>query len=269
MLGRLGWTLLVAAAGCAHRDAPAPGPVLPFAFEARPTAGEIRVVEVIPLHPTPTVDLDDWLGPALPDARVRVRTERTGQLAALAGEVGRALPGEVNGALGDQWPGQFRGHRLPGAARHQLEDALRGGRALDPTLAAAARAVGGDAVLFSWVDLVQASPLSTLGPPGEILETDAGPALVDHADEAYLVSARVGLALVTADGEVVLRYQDTYEAVLSGAGGPRAAGRDLAQALAEEVARVWAVDPRLREAEPEAREVRHRPPVRPEPRALR
>jgi hypothetical protein len=85
--------------------------------------------------------------------------------------------------------------------------------------------------------------------------------LHDPSDEPYLVSARLCMALVASDGEVVVRYEDRFEGVLSGPDGVHRAGRELARALASEVTKVWAVDPRLMEHEPGA-PTPHRTPGR-------
>jgi hypothetical protein len=241
----------VAMLGCAH---PVPlDPILPFRFEARPTGGEVRVVPALRLHDTVPPELGSFLGGALAQGQIDVRTTRTHELGELSSAVGRALPGEVNGALGRAWTGQFVTHPFPTASRQRVVDALRTGRDLDTALADAARAIGGDAALISWMDELEARPLTLSDLPGQLLETPAGPVVVDYPDEPYLVTARVGMALVAADGEVVVRYQDTYETVLSGSRGPSIAGRDLAYALAAEVAMIWAVDPRLLEGEPPLR----------------
>lgn len=235
--------------GCsAHQRTPEP--FLPFAFEARPTSGEIRVMPALQLHDPVTPELGSFLGRALSEDQIRVRRQRAHQLDGLSEAVGLALPGEVNGELGERWGGQFCSHGYPLGARQRLADALRSRRGVDLALGAVARSIGGDAVLISWMDRLEAEPLTLNGMPGLVVETPAGPVVVDSSDEPYVVSARVGMALVAADGEVVVRYQDTYETVLSGARGLSTAGRDLAHALAQEVATVWAVDPRLMEGEP-------------------
>lgn len=235
-------------AGCVHTPTE---PYLPFAFEARPTAGEIRVVPAIQLHPPLTPDLGSFLGRRLSERQEALRVTRTHQLDALCDAVGLALPGEVNGELGEQWSGQFRAHPFPIGVRQRVADALRSGRGVDEALGDTARAIGGDAVLFSWMDELEAAPLTLRSLPGTVVETPAGPLVLDATDEPYVVTARVGMALVTSvDGEVVLRYLDTYDTVLSGSRGPGTAGRDLAHALAAEVAMVWAVDPRLWAGEP-------------------
>lgn len=232
-------------------------PHLPYAFEARPTSGEVRVVPVFSLYAPPSPVLATFLGPPLPDGADALRYRRTRELAGLAEDVGRVLPGEVNAELGEAWPGQFRNHPLAAGWRPRVEDALRGERDLDATLSGAARATGGDAVLFSWVDDLDVLPLSLLDLEGATLETQAGPVVIDDLDEPYLVEAAVGMALVTHDGEVVVRYRDTFNTVLSEARGPDTAARDLAHGLAEQVALMWADDPRLLEGEP--RSVASRP----------
>jgi len=229
--------------GCAVHGAV--GATAPYRFEARVTRGEVRVAEVIVLDDTVApISREDWMGD-VSERRMAVREKRSHEVGEIAAAVGRALPGEINGALGPEWHGHFTDHRLPSPSRHQLEDALRFQRALDPTLAGAAHRMGGQTTLFSWVDELRATPLSVMGPPGSVVSTRAGLSVVDPTDEPHLVSARVGMALVAADGEVVLRYQQTYETILSAAWGPDDAGRALARALAVEVSDVWALDPRL------------------------
>lgn len=235
-----------AAVGCVRPSLVNPADHLSFAFEARPTWGEVRVVPVLAVHHPVELNLDSYLGAALPHHRQSVRRARTRELAEVPDALARALPGEVNGRLGLAWRGQFRSHHFPSGAYHHVADALTGQRPdLTAVLGNAARAVGGEATLFSWVRQLEGEPLSLRGFPGEVIQTSAGPVVLDHEDEPYLVTARVGMALVTRDGEVVLRYEDTYDAILSGREGAADAGRSLAHALAEEVVMVWATDPRL------------------------
>ena len=237
--------LSLAALGCARvPPEPSPADTLMFAFEARTTAGEVRVVPALALHDPLDVNLNSYVGPALPPHRQRIRHKRTRQVRRLPRHLGLALPGEVNGLLGTAWEGQFRGTSLPTGAESRLSDALTGRRPdIHATLSNAAREVGGQATLFSWVRHLAAEPLSLRGFPGEVVETEIGPVVLDHEDEPFLVSAEIGMALVTEDGDVVLRYQDTYQALLSDDTDEAAAGRALARALAEEIAPVWAIEP--------------------------
>ncbi len=236
----------LALGACAPRTSVTPADHLSFAFEARPTWGEVRVVPTLALHGPVSVNYDSYLGRSLPLHRQQIRRERTRELAQVPAALGRALPGEVNARLGRTWSGQFRGHDLAAPARDRVRDALVGERPdLHASLAHAAREVGGQATLFCWVRGLEAEPLSLRGFPGEVVETELGPVVLDHQDEPYLVRAEVGMALVTQDGEVVLRYQDTYPALLSARADAQSAARELARSLAEEVSLVWAVDPRL------------------------
>lgn len=225
---------------------------LPFAFEARGTWGEVQVIPALALHEPVDVNYDAYVGgAALPFHRKTIRTLRTEQLRAVPSAVGLALPGEVNGLLGLSWPGQFHDHRIPPASLDRLRAALTGERPdLHASLAEAAKGAGGQASLFSWVVDLEGEPLSLRGFPGEVVDTHAGPVVLDHNDEPYLVEAEVGMALVTEDGDVLLRYQDTYHALLSSENTTQDAGRTLARALAEEVVLVWSTQPGIGEDMP-------------------
>jgi hypothetical protein len=244
------------ASGCGHPVPPEP--FLPFRFEARTTAGEVRVVPALRLHAPLTPVMGSALGSPVPYDQRHLRLLRTAQLGHLSEEVGIALPAEVNGQLGDRWRGQFHTGGYPWGVRRQLREALRSGREVDRALGEAAKAIGGDAALITWVDGVDASPLTLTEWPGLVVETAAGPIVVDAQDEPYVVRAQIGMALVAADGEVILRYHDTYETVLSGARGPSEAARDLAYLVAREVAHMWVVDPRLYEVDPGVAEAEER-----------
>lgn len=227
---------------------PRPEPVLAWRFEARRTSGEVRVLPVIALHKEPLLALDSFLGRGLSDEVEAQRRLRTQELVDVPEAIGLALPGAVNGILGRTWDGQFRYSSWPLTARDRVEAALEGSsRRLDGQLGRAARTVGGDAVLITWVDALDARPLTAEGFAGDIVETTAGPAVVDHADEPYHVEVDVGMALVAADGEVVLRYHDAFEALLSSRMPPSHVGRVVAAELASEIGKVWATDPALEE----------------------
>jgi len=236
----------VLAIGCAK---PSGAPTLAWDFEARPTYGEIRVLPVIVDIEVPALSRDSFLGTELSTSRVAQRRDRTEALATVPSEVAVALPGAVHGELGAQWAGQFRVGHYPVGGRDKVRGALRGRTDLEDALSAVAVDVGGDASLFVWVTGRRGTPLTVEGFPGETILTGGGPVLIDLGDEAYRVEARVGMALVAADGEVVLRYTDAFETVLSDGRDAATAGRDLARALAREVATVWPRDPRLASVE--------------------
>jgi len=229
--------LLPTLAGCAKRtDLRAQQP---FVWVARAVEGEVRVLEAVAAHPAPPVHLGSYLGEALPEARVTIRTARTDQLRALPTAVGWELPGAMNRHLGPSWPGSFHSARWPAGRRDRVAAALAQGHGLDEALGELPAAVGGDAVLVSWVDRLEAEPLSLRGFPGDLVTTPSGPVVIDHTDEPYLVDLRVGMALVAGDGEVVLRYHQDMHTVLSGARPPEVAGQQLARDLATEVLKVW------------------------------
>lgn len=236
--------LLLSAAACVH---PAAGPRPLYLFEPRTTTGEIRVVPAFRLHGPIELETTTWLGLPLGAQALAAREDRTRELDVLSRAVGQALPGEVNAALGATWSGQFRTGALGTMGRMRLSEAVRTpGADVDAVLSEVAAGVGGDAVLFTWIDRLDVAPVTLLAPEGLVAETDAGPVVADHGEEPYVVSARVTAALVAHDGEVLLRYGDVFHTVLSASHPPDEAGRDLAEDLASELALVWATDPRLR-----------------------
>jgi hypothetical protein len=161
--------------------------------------------------------------------------------------VATALPGALHARLDPAWAGTFRVGSLPRGAKDRLENALRKGTSNDfeAALSDVARGVGGDATLFSWVQDLQGTPITTLGFPGDVVPSSQGPVLVDFAEEPYQVDAWIGMALVTQHGEIILRYTEHSRAVLSPHRGPSRVGRDLASDLAIEVSKMWPDDPRL------------------------
>jgi hypothetical protein len=249
MGGGVRWIpLALLIAGCAphHLDGTL-RPTVSWDFAARPTYGEVRVLPVVTDLEPQVLVRETFLGSDLPGFRLASRARRTQELEAVPGAVGLALPGAVHGELGPSWDGHFRVGAFPNGGRERILAALRGRVDLETALSDLARNVGGDASLFVWVDRLVGSPLSAEAFPGDIVRTEIGPVVVDHSDEPYRVTARVGMALVASDGEVVLRYRDAFEAVLSRRSDPLRVGRELARALAREVAPVWPCDPRLAE----------------------
>jgi len=232
--------LAAALVGCPRRP-PAVDP--PVVTELRPVTGEVRVVPGLGVHAPLAVELGDYLGGGLASPRVAVRSQRTAELGALSSEVGLALPGAVGGKLGEDFLGTFRATDWPDAARAKVVRALERGHGLDEALGAAGRAAGGEALLVTWVDRLEARPLSLDGAPGDMIDTPRGQVVVDHADEPYLVDLGVGMALVSGDGQVLLRFREDVQTILSAARPPPVVGREVARHLAEEVARTWTRTP--------------------------
>lgn len=227
----------------------------PYRFEARTTHGVIRVLPPLDITDPTELTTASYIGPAIPWMREWLRARRTDEIDGLPAEVGHSLPGALNHCLDARFDATFlEGSYAPGV-RMAVTSALRGRGDLDATLQLAVRGSDGSAVLVSWVEAIDARPLTAEGFAGDILQTPAGPVVLDFLDEPYLVEARVGMALVAHDGEVVLRYADTFATVLSARRKPRRAAKDLAAALAEEVAKVWATDPRLEDDAPSDRVV--------------
>ena len=233
-------------AGCTPKPVQ---PHQPWKFEARTTHGVVRVLPVLALAEEGEVPLHGYVGARLPWLREWLRGQRTEAVGQIPDAIGTALPGAINGELGARWDGHFLGGRFAPGSRRAVRTALQGRGDLDEALANAARGLDGTAaeraVLVTWVTEIDAEPLTARGFAGEIVHTSSGPVVLDHIEEPFLVDARLGMALVAHDGEVVLRYSDRFETVLSGRRDASDAASDLARALAVEVAKVWATDPRL------------------------
>lgn len=242
-MGRL-LLLLALVTGCVPHPVSATPAPRDWDFSARPTAGEIRVLPLaISLAPVP-LERAGSLGVPVSWHRLALRWRRTLQVDRVPEEALLALPGAVHREVGPAWPATFRLGRWPANGRGRLLAALDGRADLEATLSELARDVGGDASLFVWVEEVDGGPLSAHALPGELVRTPAGPVVVDSRDEAYRVTAMLGLALVARDGEIVVRYRDAFDTVLTGERDAGWAGRELALALAREVALVWPTLPR-------------------------
>ena len=217
---------------------------LPWDFSAREATGDVRVLPLLTLGQVDdSLVRETWIGLPAPPAQERVRRRRTSELQRIPHEIGLALPGAVNGELGPSWSGDFHlanwpegtEARMAGAIERQDWQALRG----------VARAVGGDAVLVTWLTDLVGDPITASYLPGDVAQTAAGPVVVDLSDEPYLVSATIGAALVTRDGEVCVRYSDTFNAILSARYDAPKVGRQLARGMATELTRVWVRDGEL------------------------
>jgi hypothetical protein len=226
-----------------------------FHFEPQPTEGHIVVMPFVGVFEEPALRLDAGLADrVVSEEREETRRKRTRDVRRVPSHIGTALPGQVAVVLGDAWHASFALGRFPTRTRERLTQAIRGRADLDAVLAEIGRTTPADGVWVSWVESLEGNPLTSEADPGEVLVTPSGPVIVDFTDEPYRVDVRMGMALVAGDGEVVVRYEDDFEAVLSGSRDPRAVGSELARQLARDVAAFWPTDPRLRTpdvAEPE------------------
>ena len=98
-----------------------------------------------------------------------------------------------------------------------------------------ARHSEGDAVLIQWLTGLQATPLCAVEAPRSTTEVAGRLVFVDDRSEPVLVEATLGMALVTREGDIVLRYEDSYQTVLSDAMPLHQACRELARAFSEDV----------------------------------
>lgn len=218
-------------------------PPQPWAAEASPPGDEVLVLPVLDRTRTIPVDYAESIGVRVPFEREDTRRRRTVELADVPRAFGWALPGEVGADLGDRWEGRFLVGRWPSGARGRLEQAL-GGSGLDVALSDLADSRR--PVLVTWVSALDGRPISGEALPGEVVDTEVGPVVSDLFSEPYRVEATLGAALIAPDGEVVVRVDDDFEAVLSDVSGPDQVGRALASALAEDVAKLWPVEPSFR-----------------------
>ena len=186
---------------------------------------------------------DTWVGAGLSELRQDLRRERESMATDVPASIAAALPGAINGRVGASWGGEFSVGRYRMGARRKLAHHV-GALSMVPALTDAATRGDDASTLFIWVEQVNASPLSAETFAGDIVVTEAGPVVVDHHVEPYRVSATVGAALVASDGQIVVRYVDHFEAVLTDR-GPGATGRTIAQGLADELSLVWPSDERL------------------------
>jgi hypothetical protein len=240
-------SVMCCAVGCAPKSDQA---IQPWRFEARTTHGVVRVMPPVALiDPTPLA-MNGYVGAGIPWIREWLRGQRTDEIAEVPLAVATALPAALTHQLGADFDATFlTGHFRPGE-RGNLRAALHSPAGLDAALTQSVRGLDGQAALYTWVRSLHATPLTAHGFAGDILDTPAGPAVGDHFDEPYLLEARVGMALVAQDGEVVIRYSEDLCTVLSSRRSPQKAGKELARALAAEVVKVWAVDPRLEDGAP-------------------
>jgi len=199
---------------------------------------------VVDLFELSEVDDQDYIGP-IPHWRHRLRQQRHGEVSEIPEAVAMALPGALAGQLPKSWPGFFRVGHYPNGARSRLSATLRKEEQTDTILAEISKNGAGSATLYTWISNVETKAVTKEGPPGDVVKTEVGPILINLHEEPIRVRADVGMALVAYDGEVLLRYTDNFESVVSGDRSSHRAGRDLAMALAKEIIPMWPTDPRL------------------------
>lgn len=237
---RLLWLGLVGLWGCTSPRAAD----LSWDFSARTVIEDVAVLPILDLSEAASFDAQTWVGAGLTPQRRATREARMHSMQRLPEAFRMALPGEIHAQLDSRWTGRFVSGRYNPGQRGALETALRGERPIDDVLSKVGRHAE-QASLVTWVRHIEGTPLTSLGPPGELVETSVGPVLIDLFDEPYRVEALVGCALVAPGGEVVLRYEHRVEGVLASQRPEERTGRELAAGLAEQLSYIWATDPRM------------------------
>lgn len=196
---------------------------------------DIRVAPLVVVGSMPVLENTGFLGERLSGQAARLRSVRGAQISAVPDAFSTALPGELASALPADWRGHLSDAKVRPAARSQLTAGLDGRSSLDQALRAAVDHLPGEVVLFRWMTDVQARPLGSSAAPGTTLRAADRLVYVDQHTDPVLAEATVGLALVAADGEVFLRYEDRYTFVITGNSNAARAGRDLAQRLVDDL----------------------------------
>lgn len=215
-------------------------PVPPWRSEARVAEGVVRVLPTVRAGRPLRLDTETWVDRPLEPAQHRRRVLRTEELAQLPAALGRALPAALYAALGPAWEGRFHPGRWAPGPRRAVRGLVERGLAPDPALPRVAVSAKGDAVLVTWVRDVTARPLTAAGAAGDLLHTPAGPVVVDPFLEPYVVEGAMGAALVMGDKEILVRYEDRFALVLQGREGVARAAAQGSEALARELALLWA-----------------------------
>ncbi|TVQ87304.1 MAG: hypothetical protein EA397_18480 [Deltaproteobacteria bacterium] len=218
-----------------------------YRFNGLEADGEIRVMPLVSAHRAPPLRTDDFVTEEVSAPRRAIRQQRTAQVQEVPRAIGEALPGAIHAKLDPSWQGRFTVAKSSRRASERLRAAIRRNdpERLEARMIEIARSTGGGATLFSWVSQLDAVPVSTLDLPGTLLEGPSGTLLVDLFEEPYLIDAEIGLALVSADGHVILRYSDTIAGLLSPDRTPARAGWSLAGRFSHEIQKVWPDDPHL------------------------
>ncbi|MFH1469255.1 MAG: hypothetical protein ABIO70_33025 [Pseudomonadota bacterium] len=236
--------LLSLALLCGLAGATQAAPLLPDLPTAAPDwtwapldlGSDIRVAPLLVVGTPVPLQLRGYLGEELDGAAAALRNVRSAQVLAVPGAFSEALPGELASALPPEWRGHMSDAKVTPATRSQLVAGLDGRRPMEGVLLTAADRVQGEVVLFHWLVDLSAEPLATRLAPGTTQRVADRLVYVDRHTDPVLAEATVGLALVSADGEVFLRYEDRYSFVITGTNTSQRAGRDLARQLVDDLA---------------------------------
>ncbi len=196
---------------------------------------DIRVAPMMVIGPLPDLEPVGFLGEELTGSAAHLRAVRSTQVAAVSESFSDALPGALASALPEGWHGRFSDARVPAGTRTKLAAGLDGRSSLDNALQLAVDRLPGEVVMFRWMSDISAEPLGTTTAPGTTLRAADRLVYVDEHTDPVLAHATVGLALVAADGEVFLRYEDRYSFVITSNNTSLRAGRALARQLVRDL----------------------------------
>jgi hypothetical protein len=211
---------------------------LKWHFVARAPHGDVMVLPSIQLYPRTTTETASYVVHEVTGERAQRRRDRVAVLTATPSEVAWALPGALQRTMQEPLGASFHAGKYPAGMRGRLRRVLNSQGDVDSMLSEIATSVGQD-TLVTWVHALDARPLTLDHPPGVFVNTCHGPVLVEHNDEPYVIEAEVGVALIASDGELIIRYTDNYNTVLTGNAEAEDLARDLATAMATEIAKVW------------------------------
>lgn len=196
---------------------------------------DIRVLPMLVVGPLPAMENVGFLGEELILGEQDLRVKRSKEIQLLPELLSVALPGEVARALPRDWSSHLRADDLSAGALQRLGSLLSRGSSAEPFMRRFARRSGGDAVLFQWMTELRAIPLCAVEAPRSMTEVAGRLVFVDDKSEPVLVEARFGMALVTQEGAIAFRYEDTYQTVLSGALPIERACREMARAFLDDI----------------------------------
>jgi len=229
--------LLAAPAVGAAPVMPASTPASELSWGWAPLEGaqDVRVAPLVVAGAWPALEPLGFLGEQLDGSAAHLRNLRDHQVATIPEVFSLALPGELARALPADWKGSLRDARAPARARSQIEAGVDGRRSLEAALQELAGRLQGDVILFQWMSDVSAVPLGTTTAPGTTTRVADRVVFVDQHTDPVLTEATVGLALVAADGEVFLRYENRYQVLITGSNSSWKAGRQLARQLVDDL----------------------------------
>jgi hypothetical protein len=218
-----------------------PSDVIQWDLHPDMVEGEVRVAPIVVVAEVPEPELKGLVGQPLDPWVAQGRLIRTAEVAELPYAFQHQVPGALYGALPRDWDGHFRDQDLTLSQRITLTHALgEDGRGISAALTEIAKERGGDATLFTWVVALDGVPLTREHMAGELVLMDDGmPVTVEHDTEPYRIIAEVGLALVSAEGEILFRYQDEYEGLLTDSNPLDAVARGMAHDAVGDIAPFW------------------------------